>query len=91
MPHKHAFPEGRLPGIYCSGHLPNGEPCQKMLAADTAGLYVLRRDQMVVVVERVVSIRCPVCFTDNTVVPTSPQPALVVAYVSPPVAPTQSP
>lgn len=78
MPHKHAWPGDRPPGIYCSGTLSNGEPCRKMLAADTAGLFVLRRDQLVAVVERVISVTCPVCGQNNQVTPTSPQPALVI-------------
>lgn len=80
MPHKHAFEEGRLPGIYCSGVKRDGTECLKMLAADTGGLYVVRRDQLVLVVEGIHSIRCPVCGTNNAVAPTAPQPALTVVH-----------
>jgi hypothetical protein len=79
MPHKHAFEDNRLPGIYCSG-IKDGMPCQKMLAADTGGLFVVRRDQMVLVVERIHSIRCPVCGSNNIVPQTYPHSALLVPH-----------
>jgi len=80
VPHTHRWPgDGRPPGIYCTGHLRNGDACRQMLASDVGGgEFVVTRDRLIARVGDVRSIRCPICSTDNCVSVPPPQAALII-------------
>src|SRR5215471_252522 len=84
MPHTHRWSgDGRPPGIYCSGHLRNGEACRQMLASYVGGgKFVVTRDRLIALVGCVEAIRCPICGTDNSVNINQPQLASVVYATS---------
>lgn len=62
--------------------LPSGEPCQRKLASNIGGLYVLAEHRFAAIVSGVQAVRCPDCETDNLVTPTLSNPAVVIEYGS---------
>lgn len=78
MPHTHRDkrPETEIM-IHCGS-------CNLVLAGWLAGLLVVRRERTEIVAERIHSIRCHRCGTNNEIAPISPLPAVTSSEFSHP-------